>query len=89
MKKKQKISIPTGLPDQVGALIEDFNSKVDLVLEQTSEIPKIKKNVERLTEDMEIVKSDLESIKYTLRMKVDLDDFQALEHRVALLESRR
>ena len=89
MKKKQKISIPTGLPDQVGTLIEDFNSKMDLVLEQTSEIPKIKKNVERLTEDMEIVKSDLESIKYTLRMKVDLDDFQALEHRVALLESRR
>ena len=74
---------------EVGTLIEDFTSQVRLVAEQTSEVPKIKKSVDRLTDDMEIVKSDLESIKYTLKMKVDLDDFRALEHRVAILENRR
>ena len=110
MEKKQKISIPTDLSDQVRALIEDFNSKMDLVLEQTSEIPKIKKNVDKLTDDLELVKADVDVIKADmgimkedvvtmkgdvniiknlLKKKVDVDEFAALEHRVALLESRR
>ena len=89
MKKKQKISIPTGLSDQVGALIEDFNNKMDLVLEQTSEIPKIKKVLDEHTRTLEVMKSDIELIKYSLKLKVDLNEFKALEHRVALLESRR
>jgi len=87
--KNKKIKVPSGLSVEVGSMIEDFDSKLDLVLEQTGKIPKLEKALDNLSEDMEIVKSDLELIKYSLKRKVDIDDFQALERRVALLESRK
>lgn len=74
---------------EIGALLEDFNSKFGLVAEQTSQIPEIKNKVDGLVENMEIVKTDLEFIKHALKKKVDVDEFAVLEHRVALLESRR
>jgi len=70
-------------------MIKDFQGQIKLVAEQTAEIPKIKNDLAKLVEDMKTVKSDLELIKYSLKQKVDLDDFHALERRVALLESRR
>jgi hypothetical protein len=69
-------------------LLEDFNSKFDLVAEQTAQIPEIKNKVNNLVEDMEIVKTDLEFIKNALKKKVDVDEFLALERRVVSLESR-
>lgn len=74
---------------EIGALLEDFNSKFDLVAEQTSQIPEIKNKVEGLVENMEIVKTDLEFIKHALKKKVDVDEFAVLERRVAMLENRR
>ncbi|OGN08468.1 MAG: hypothetical protein A2750_01985 [Candidatus Yanofskybacteria bacterium RIFCSPHIGHO2_01_FULL_45_42] len=73
---------------EIGALLEDFNSKFDLVAEQTSQIPEIKSGINGLAEDMEIVKTDLEFIKGALKKKVDMDEFSALERRVISLESR-
>jgi len=73
---------------EIGALLEDFNSKFDLVAEQTAQIPEIKNKVSNLVEDMEIVKNDLEFIKGALKKKVDVDEFSALERRVVSLESR-
>ena len=87
---------------EIGALLEDFNSKFDLVAEQTAQIPEIKNRIEDLTEDMKIVKedmlmvkkdmvivkTDLEFIKHALKKKVDVDEFAVLEQRVAILERR-
>ncbi|PIR42110.1 MAG: hypothetical protein COV30_00205 [Candidatus Yanofskybacteria bacterium CG10_big_fil_rev_8_21_14_0_10_37_15] len=73
---------------EIGTLLEDFNSKFDLVAEQTAQIPDINNKVNNLLEDMEIVKIDLEFIKGALKKKVDVDEFSALERRVVSLESR-
>ncbi|MFH0792246.1 MAG: hypothetical protein V1905_03475 [bacterium] len=87
---------------EIGALLEDFNSKFGLVAEQTSQIPEIKDKIDDLTgdirivkedmltvkKDMVIVKTDLEFIKGALKKKVDIDEFSALERRVISLESR-
>ncbi len=87
--KNNKIKIPSGLASEIGAMIEDFDDKLSLVAEQTSRIPTIEKHMDLLREDVNVVKIDLEIIKYSLKRKVDLDEFKALEHRVSLLESRR
>ncbi|TSC91124.1 MAG: hypothetical protein CEN90_672 [Parcubacteria group bacterium Licking1014_17] len=87
---------------EIGALLEDFNDKFDLLAEQTSQIPLIKDKVVKiegkvddlngkfdlLAEDMGIVKTDLEFIKTSLKRKVDIDEFSALERRVITLENR-
>ena len=41
-----------------------------------------------IKEDVEIMKSDIEFIKGGLKKKVDVDEFMALERRVALIEKR-
>ncbi|OGN08185.1 MAG: hypothetical protein A3J46_00920 [Candidatus Yanofskybacteria bacterium RIFCSPHIGHO2_02_FULL_41_11] len=87
--KSQKYPNIASLSGEVGVMIKDFQGQIKLVAEQTAEIPKIKNDLAKLVEDMKTVKSDLELIKYSLKQKVDLDDFHALERRVALLESRR
>ena len=73
---------------EIGALLEDFNSKFDLVAEQTSQIPDIKTKVDVMVEDMEIIKTDLEFIKSALKKKVDIEEFETLERRVVILEGR-
>ena len=73
---------------EVGALLEDFNSKIELVAEQTSQIPSIKEKIDFMAEDIEIIKTDLEFIKGSLKKKVDVDEFSALERRVIVLESK-
>lgn len=57
MKKKKTDNL------EIGTLLEDFNSKFDLIAEQTAQIPEIKNKVSNLVDDMEIVKTDLEFIK--------------------------
>ena len=68
-----------------GILKEDFDSKLQLIGEQYGTI---KEMMGSLAEDMQIVKTDIEFIKGSLRKKVDYDEFQALEKRVATLESK-
>lgn len=79
----------SSLSSEIGTMIEDFTSQVKLVAEQTSRIPHIEKKVNKIEEDMKIIKMDMELVKYGFKKKVDVDEFAALEHRVALLESRR
>ena len=43
----------------------------------------------RLNIDVTIIKEDVEFIKSSLKKKIDIDEFAALERRVALLEKRR
>ncbi len=68
-----------------GIVKEDFESKLLLIGEQYGTIKEI---MGALAEDMQIVKTDIEFIKGSLRKKVDYDEFQALEKRVAMLEAK-
>lgn len=74
----------------IGTLAEDFNSNLKLVAESTSGIQKqlvfIKEMVARNTEDLEIMKMDIEFIKHSLKKKVDIEEFATLEKRVLKLE---
>jgi len=99
---KKSIKKKTNKNLEVGVLLEDVNHKLDLVIEQVSDISDIKNKVDsletkvdnletkvdNLTENMDIVKTGLEFVKNSLKKKVDTDEFTALEHRVTLLESR-
>ena len=67
---------------------EDISSKLDSVAELASDIPDIKEMVAKNTEDIEVMKADIEIIKQGLRRKVDVEDFAVLEKRVTALESR-
>ena len=90
LSKKVK-EIFTG--SEVGALVEDFNSKMELVTEQYGDIKKdtasINQGLGMLKEDVGVIKMDIEFIKHELRNKINRDEFIALEHRVSLLENRR
>jgi len=57
---------------------EDTDSKIALIGEQYGSIQ----------ENLEIIKNDIEIIKNSLKKKVDVDDFEALEGRVRALESK-
>lgn len=84
----------------LGTLIETVNDNVKLVAEQHNgikkEIHSVKQTLNSHTEmigkiavDLAIVKQDGEFIKNSLKQKVDIDEFVALERRVALLENHR
>jgi archaellum component FlaC len=88
-KKIKKYPNISNLSNEFGAMIEDFQGQLGIVAEQTSRIPHIDKKLERVEDNMEILKTDMELVKYGLRIKVDIVDFKALERRVATLESRR
>ena len=91
--KKIKAPVPSGLSEQVGAMIEHFDEKLSLVAEQVGHITKVVENhtkiLENHSESIEIIKINIEFIKSGLKKKVDAEEFVALEHRVSLLESRR
>ena len=83
----------------LGVIVEDTNHKVDIIAEQygdiKSEISGIKKTLDSHTEmianlavNLGIVKGDVEFMKHSLKRKVDMEEFAALERRVALLEKR-
>lgn len=50
---------------------------------------KLKNKTNKSTDMAEIYKEDAEFIKNSLKQKVDIDEFAALERRVVLLEKRR
>lgn len=82
--------------DQVKVIAEDVVS-VKQKLDKTAD--KLDKVADRLdfvaelvaknTEDIEIIKTDVEFIKHSLKRKVDIEEFAALEKRVLILERNR
>lgn len=76
----------------VKILAEDFDSKVKAIAEQYLDIKKIlnlhTEMIASVHETAEIMKIDIQFIKNGLKKKVDLEEFQALEKRVALLEAK-
>lgn len=77
----------------VGVVFKDFKSGLQLIAESVADLQKqlaaLRDMVAKNSEDIEIIKMDLEFIKTGLKKKVDIHEFAALERRVALLEKRR
>lgn len=63
----------------VGALVEKTNHNVTALAEM----------VGSMMEDITIIKDNVEFLKGGMRKKVDVEEFQTLEHRVSLLERKR
>jgi len=81
--------------DQVSAVAEQFGSvheKLENVQEKLENVQeKLDVHTEMigvLMEDVAIIKSDVELIKSGIRIKVDYKDFEALERRVRLVETK-
>lgn len=76
----------------LGALKEDFDSKVELIAEQYLSIKERLSShgemIASIKEDIEIMKVDVAFIKGGLKQKVDTEEFEVLERRVALLEAK-
>lgn len=77
----------------VGILVEDFNDKVKLVSEQHISIMKVLENhtreIEKMKDELIGVNIRLDRIDDKLTRKVDYEEFQKLEKRVAVLELRK
>ena len=77
----------------LGAIAEDFSFNLKLIAESVSDLQKqliaIRDMVARNTENIEIIKTDIEMMKYMLRKKVDIEEFAVLEKRVLALEKNR
>lgn len=100
MKQSKKIKTKKkkepGIRDEIrglGVIIEHIDDKVSLVAEQYGDIKKTLDNhtemIGSMKMDIEVIKTDVAFIKGGLKRKVDIEEFSALERRVALLESRR
>ncbi len=92
-KGKNKIEKEPQWARHLGIKVENIDHKVSLIAEQYGDI---KKTLASHTEmigsmkvDIEIIKQDIAFIKNSLKKKVDIEEFVALERRVALLEKRR
>jgi len=68
--------------DKIGKNLEDFRQDTQYRFKTLIEM------TAKNTEDIEIIKSDIEFIKNSLKKKIDIDEFVVLEKRVALLERK-
>jgi phage-related protein len=68
-----------------GIIKEDTNAKFQIIGEQ---FQGIKDTLGALMEDVSIIKTDVQSLKSSLKKKVDYDEFEELIKRVSLLESK-
>lgn len=90
--KRHNEELKEDLKKHVDVLKEDFDSKVQLISEQyNSIIKKLYSHDEKfalIEKNIEIIKVDIAFIKNGLKKKVDLEEFEALEKRVVLLEAK-
>ena len=76
----------------IGVLVEDFDKKIELIAEQHKSIMEVLREHTRQIEEIktQIMEMNIRlgHIEDQLRRKVDYEDFEKLEKRVALLETR-
>ena len=83
----------------IGVLVEDFDSKIELIAEQhksimevlrehTRQITEIKEQIMQMNVKISEINIRLGHVEDNLRRKIDYEDFEKLEKRVALLEAR-
>ena len=95
---KQKIKLNTSKDNaqeiyHFGILLEAVSDNVKLVAEQYGDIKRTLDShtemIGRLAVNLEVVKEDMGFVKNSLKKKIDVEEFSALERRVTLLERRR
>ncbi len=98
-KKDTDVKIDSVLKEQrqeyqnhLDIMVEDFTSQIKLLAESVSGIQEqliaLREMVAKNTEDIEIMKIDIAFIKNGMKKKVDVEEFEALETRVAILEAK-
>lgn len=84
--------IDNDIKRHIDVLKEDFDSNLKLLAESVSGIQQqlvaLREMVVKNTEDIEVIKINIEVIKNSLKKKVDLEEFETLERRVAVLEAK-
>jgi septal ring factor EnvC (AmiA/AmiB activator) len=95
-EKRIEERIEEKIKRHIDVLKEDFDSKVALIAEQydsiretldshSEMIASIKEDIDIMKGDIEVMKGDITFIKNSLKKKVDVEEFEALERRVAIL----
>lgn len=83
--EEQRKAFGEDMRGYVGVLLEDVNAKVSLIAEQHTSIMS---KIEAVNKQMVETNVRLGHIEDNLRRKVDYEEFEKLEKRVALLEAR-
>lgn len=73
---------------EVMALQESMDKKLDVIGEHIPYILEKLKRIDVIEEKVTRTEENIELIKMSLRRKVDIEDFQALEKRVIRLEKK-
>jgi len=92
-KTKKDIDAKTEIR-HLGVLMENMGDDVKLIAEQYGDIKNDIKNVKNVLDehtemignlmiDIQIIKTDVEFIKTSLKKKIDIEEFAALERRVS------
>lgn len=98
-KIKQRKGKDNSVRRHTGVIIEHIDHKFNLLADQYLDINKkldqhtIKLDshtemIGAIATDVEIIKADIEFLKHSVRKKVDVEEFSALERRVTLLEKK-
>lgn len=73
-------------------LAEEFISQIKLIADSIAGVQRqliaLREMVVKNTEDIEMIKFDIQLIKQELKQKANQDEFALLERRVALLETK-
>ena len=77
------------IAEQYGDIKSDIVSMKDDIVSMKETLDSHTEMIGSIKEDIEIIKMDSEFIKNSLKKKVDVEEFAALERRVAIFEKRR
>lgn len=83
--KNKKFKVPAYVSRDIGVMIEDFKGNLGLVMEQTSQIPQIKEDIEEIKEDIGVLKGDVMLLKKDMKeVKEDVSvikiDIEQIKH---------
>ena len=77
-----------GIKKDIGNIKKDVSNIKNTVDSHTEILNSHTEMIGRLNVDVTIIKEDVEFIKNSLKKKIDVEEFAALERRVTLLEKR-
>lgn len=71
---------------EVMVLQEDMNHKLDIIVEQFSSMNEKMNKIDKIEEDIEILKEDMKIVKLSLTQKADISRVDNHEVRISKLE---
>lgn len=83
MKNETKIEEKTFTVNEVGSMVERFDESLKIVAEN---VISIDHRLERLETKVDRLQDDMVEVKFELKQKVSIDEFEKLEKRVVKLE---